>query len=205
MQQKPEIIYQSETHPQLQVKRREDRTWAAWKEKGDTMGKFLAYIIETDRGFETCQYENKAHHHNAAFDTLAEAAESAAVGNGKIYAEAEGINIAGTMAELDLTKRQRRTAERFIEGVLENYSLHGRTMPEVQVFRAEMIYGGVLSISIDLGHIDDNLSALWLTREHRHVFVGKRGGIELANAKGKSGKYLRRHPHGLHHAVNHAV
>lgn len=43
-----------------------------------------------------------------------------------------------------------------------------------------------LSVVTDFGSIGDENTALMLHRDHRHIFVGKRGGLRLANGKLKN-------------------
>lgn len=90
--------------------------------------------------------------------------------------------------EVPLTKSQHKRLAILHQKLLLHHGLGERHVHKYEYKQWEVreVYRGKLSLVAEMGRIGDENNASIILREHRHIFIGPRGGLELASARVKS-------------------
>jgi hypothetical protein len=101
----------------------------------------------------------------------------------------------------DLNPRQQATLDFVIAGVLRKNNHGQEDRVEVKHLSMQHAWSGTFFVSLTVGMKgDEGTMAQAFCRDHRHLWIGKNGGVELLNPRGAKGQRLRKLS-GLRNAV----
>jgi len=73
---------------------------------------------------------------------------------------------------------------------------------EIKKLEVELLGWGTVSLIVEMGREnDEGTMASIFARDHRHIFIGKKGGCKITGTKTKTGKWRKGYLHGVHNAV----
>lgn len=98
-----------------------------------------------------------------------------------------------TLTREDLTPAQLATLDHVVQGVLRKNDLGQPGRTEVKRLEISEAWGGSAFVVLEVGMVsDEGTMASVFCRDYRHLWIGKRGGIELLNPRGVKKRNIRR-------------